>query len=115
MAVNRLPEQPAEDAAEPAVEQAGDGAEQVAEQLAGARDGLDQQDDGVEGHPQAEQVQVERTEVEAEDAARTRRRDGLQSLRPGRRRGCSPRRPGSGRCAATPACVPSVPVTSPTA
>src|SRR3954452_9366560 len=59
------------------VEQTGDRAQQVAEQGVGARDGLDEHVDRVRADLQAEQVQIDRPEVKAEDLARARsRRDG---------------------------------------
>src|SRR4051794_36751784 len=66
------------------IEQPGDRAQQVAEQGVGARDGLDQRVDRVRADPQAQQVQIDRPEMEAEDlACALGRRDGrsLSGLR----------------------------------
>src|SRR4051812_1485397 len=52
------------------VEDSGDPAQQVAEQVAGALDGVDAELDLVRTHDEAEQVQVDRAEVEREDRAR---------------------------------------------
>ena len=66
-------EQPVEQAAEPATERAVEeprhGAQQVAEQVAGARHRVDVEVDLRQVDHQAQQVQVDRTEVKQQDVA----------------------------------------------
>src|SRR3954453_16028351 len=49
------------------IEETRDRAQQVAEQGIGARDGLDEHVDRARDHMQAEQVEIDRPEVEAQD------------------------------------------------